>query len=390
MNDKAAPIIMRPAGGRAWRKWWLKIHLYLGLFIGALLLVFGTTGAMLVFWIEIDEWLNPELRTVIAPALDKAAFQPLHKIMRAAEQVAAPNSKFTTVYGSLSREGVFAVYASQPSGNWQRIFVNPYLAQATGVRNYRVNEWIPDYLMDAIFSLHYALLMGENGIILAAICALFLIISLITGLIVWWPANGQWSKAFTIKRNASRVRLNFDLHKTFSLYFFPVLGAVLLSGVYMNLNDPFIWMTQHFSATTRGSPQLLESFPIPGIPPMDVERAWSLATKHYPEGEFNSISLPETITGVYVISQRNVPRLSSYWSERLITIDQYSGKILDVRAPNARRSAGETFLDWQWPLHTGKAFGWFGRILVLLCGLACSVIYITGVIRWLQKRGVQK
>ena len=63
---------------------------------------------------------------------------------------------------------------------------------------------------------------------------------------------------------------------------------------------------------------------------------------------------------------------------------------MDVRAPNTRRSAGETFLDWQWPLHSGKAFGWVGRILIFLCGLACPVIYMTGVIRWLQKRRAQQ
>ncbi|MCG7756039.1 MAG: PepSY domain-containing protein [Nitrosomonas sp.] len=32
--------------------------------------------------------------------------------------------------------------------------------------------------------------------------------------------------------------------------------------------------------------------------------------------------------------------------------------------------------NWQWPLHSGKAFGWIGRVLVFLCGLACPVIYM--------------
>lgn len=381
MSDNTVTVAIRSISDRAWRKWWLKVHLYIGLFIGAVLLILGTTGVMLVFWVEIDEWLNPELRTAIAPASDKTTFQPLHKIMRAAEQIAAPNSKFIAVYGPLSKESVFVIYANQPSGSWQRIFVNPYQAKATGVRSYGASEWVPHYLMDAIFSLHYALLMGDNGITFVAICALLLIISLITGLIVWWPVKGQWSKAFTVKRNTSRARLNYDLHKTFSLYFFPILGAILLSGVYMNLNEPFIWVTQQFSSATRGVQQMPRSVPIPGIYPMGVERAWGIAKKYYPEGELKSISIPETNTGVYIISQRNVPRLSSYWSERLITIDQYSGQIVDVRAPDMRRSAGETFLDWQWPLHSGKAFGWLGRILVFCCGLACAVIYITGVIR---------
>ncbi|MDZ4151263.1 PepSY-associated TM helix domain-containing protein [Methylicorpusculum sp.] len=44
------------------------------------------------------------------------------------------------------------------------------------------------------------------------------------------------------------------------------------------------------------------------------------------------------------------------------------------------------FTHWQWPLHSGQAFGMTGRLLVFSTGLACPVLFVTGVIRWLQKR----
>ncbi|TXI39069.1 MAG: PepSY domain-containing protein [Nitrosomonas sp.] len=77
------------------------------------------------------------------------------------------------------------MYANRESGDWQRIFVDPYQAKVTGVRNYGADEWIPDYLMDFIFQLHFSLLLGANGFVIVAVAALLLIISLITGLIVW-------------------------------------------------------------------------------------------------------------------------------------------------------------------------------------------------------------
>ena len=67
------------------------------------------------------------------------------------------------------------------------------------MRNYGVDEWIPDYLMDFIFQLHFSLLLGANGFVIVAVAALLLIISLITGLMVWWPVTGHWRKALTIK-----------------------------------------------------------------------------------------------------------------------------------------------------------------------------------------------
>ncbi|BBL60560.1 hypothetical protein MKFW12EY_41730 [Methylomonas koyamae] len=67
--------------------------------------------------------------------------------------------------------------------------------------------------------------------------------------------------------------------------------------------------------------------------------------------------------------------------------DRCSGHILDhddLSLPIAK--AGEIFTRWQWPLHSGQAFGMTGRILVFITGLACPVSFTTGVIRWLQKR----
>jgi uncharacterized iron-regulated membrane protein len=52
-------------------------------------------------------------------------------------------------------------------------------------------------------------------------------------------------------------------------------------------------------------------------------------------------------------------------------------------------SAGQSFSVWLWPIHTGEA--WPGlKLLWFFCGLSPSVLYITGVWRWLvAKRLVQ-
>jgi uncharacterized iron-regulated membrane protein len=148
---------------RVWRTWWVQAHLYLGLTAGALLVVFGVTGSILVFFQEIDEWLNPALLTVDAPADGQNGYRPIGEILRAAEQAAPPGSRITQVYGATKRERVMAVYMEQPSKAWQRTFVDPYRARVTGVRSYGPDEWVPHYLMDAIFALHYQLFAGVTG-----------------------------------------------------------------------------------------------------------------------------------------------------------------------------------------------------------------------------------
>lgn len=386
LSDQAAPRAIRI---RTWRRLWLDVHLYLGLFVGALLVVFGVTGSILVFFQEIDGWINPALLTVAVPPPGQDVYRPLGDILAAATQAGAPGSRVTQVYGATTRERVFAVYVEHPSNAWQRIFVDPYRARVTGVRSYAVDERVPGYFMDAVFALHFQLLSGVNGITLAAVAAWLLILSLLTGVIVWWPVNGCWRQAFIIRRPFAPFRLVFDLHKTVSLYCCLVIGGVLLSGAYMNWADPIVWVTQFLSPATRGPAQAPQSKPVDGASPISPEQAVALAAVRYPEGRLSGLSMPEDATGVYQVSRQAVPKLSRFWSERIVTIDQYSGEILDVRAPDTRRSAGETFIDWQWPLHSGQAFGWVGRAVVFLSGVACPVIYATGFFMWWRKRKIR-
>ena len=369
-----------------WRSVWLGFHRYLGLSVGALLVVAGLTGSVLVFMNELDAWLNPELLTVAVPSESGALHRPIQEILAAAVHVVKPGSRILAIMGPHSRDGVFSLSFEHPTEYQQRVFVDPYRATITGLRNFAAGEMAPSYLMEAIFQMHFTLLTGETGQTVLAIGALLLLVSIITGLVLWWPLLSQWRQAFAIRRPTTPVRFLFDIHKVFSLYPSIVLAAVLLSGVSMNLNEPFVQMTQWFSPTTRDVPSRLVSSASCGRASIGAITAWEIATSRYPGGTLYGIFPPSTPTGVYLVSHRRVPGLSAFWSERWVAIDQYSGVILDVRAPDVTRTAGETFLAWQWPLHSGQAFGWPGRLAVFVSGLACPAIYITGIRIWWRKR----
>lgn len=369
-----------------WRKGWLRLHLYLGLWAGALLVIVGLTGSVLVFMNELDAWLNLDLLTVAAPSENGAVHRPMAEIVAAAERVIEANSRMLAIMGPHGRKGVFSLSFEEPTKIQQRVFVDPYRGIVTGVRTFATADVAPAHLIDAIFQLHVTLLSGEAGQALVAVGALLLLVSIVTGLILWWPLTRHWRPAFALRRPTNSVRFTFDLHKICSLYPSLIVSAVLLSGVSMNLNQPFVKVTQWFSPVTRDAPARLTSSPAGGRVSIGPVEAWQIAASRYPGGELYGIFPPSTPTGVYLVSHRRVPGLSAFWSERWVAIDQYSGAILDVRAPDTRRTAGETFLDWQWPLHSGQAFGWPGRLAVFVSGLACPIVYGTGVLMWWRKR----
>ncbi len=374
------------------RKLWLSVHLWLGLILGFFLAVFGITGSILVFYEEIDNVLNADLRVVQAPAQGESAFHTLAEIQAVAVAAMPPQAKLIFVNYPADPTSSYRLGFVMPAAvedekdEWQ-VHVNPYTAQVLGKHLIKKAEDIfPSALIPFVFRLHFALLAGEIGGIIVGVMAVILLFSVFTGLIVWWPLTGNWRRVLSIKPRASTERFNHDLHQTSGFYTFPILLVVLLSGVYMNLPDQFMALVKQLSPGTQGFMDNPHSLPTVGKKPIGLAEALTIVQSRYPEGRVDWLSFPDGETGVYRISISDVPRLSRFWSERQVSVDQYNGTILKVQDPSTRSTAGQTFIEWQWPLHSGKAFGWTGRILVFLSGLACPVLFVTGLIRWLQKR----
>ena len=87
----------------------------------------------------------------------------------------------------------------------------------------------------------------------------------------------------------------------------------------------------------------------------------------------------------FTVCTGGVKSIIRFVDRRCVVVDRYSGRVLQVTAPGVG-SGGNTFAAWQWSLHSGQAFGLPGRILVFLSGLPLPVPFVTGVLRWLQKR----
>ncbi|WP_459991866.1 PepSY-associated TM helix domain-containing protein [Methylosoma difficile] len=370
------------------RKLWLNVHLWLGLALGLFLSIFGITGSILVFHAEINELLNPQLLTVTVPKTHPA-YRPLADIFQAG-QAAMPETAVNT-FANYPRNDAAAfklVYAlpvaDAVTEHWE-VYVNPYTAQVIGKRlKTSSDSLIPKTFIGLVFELHYALLLGEDlGYTVVGIMGVLLIISVLTGLILWWPLTGKWRQALTIKRRASAERLNFDLHKTSGFYTTVVLVPVLFSGVYMDIPERVVPVLELFSPVTYR--YWFQSHPLANPKSITLPEAVAIAEQRYPTGRPDWLYAATQPTDTYTVCKDGVAEQGSWLHRRCVVIDQYSGKILDVDDP-AIGTAGEVFTHWQWPLHSGQAFGWTGRILVFLSGLACPVLFVTGVIRWWQKR----
>lgn len=381
---------------KKYRKVWLNVHLWLGLGLGFFLALLGITGSILVFHDEIDKALNAELFVVDAPPQGETAFRSFAEILVAANAVMPTEAKLDFVHYPSDAQSSYVFSYSLPArveeqtDHW-KVYVDSYSARVIGKKQtQKAEDLFPSSFIPFVWQLHMTLLGGEIGTMILGIIAIFLIFSVLTGLILWWPLTGRWYRALTIKPRASAERFNHDLHQVAGFYTFPVLFVVLLSGVYMNLPEQFMVLVKQFSPGTQSFMDIPHSTPAHGQTPIGLAEALTIVRSRYPDGRLDGLRPADGESGVYYIRMIDVPNLSHFWSERQVTVDQYSGAILQVQDPSMRRTVGQAFVDWQWPLHSGKAFGWTGRILVFVTGLLCSVLFVTGIIRWLQKRRAKR
>jgi uncharacterized iron-regulated membrane protein len=376
------------------RKFWLKVHLYLGLFAGAVFVLMGLTGSLLAFGSTLDAWLNTKLMTV--PVSNETRFQPLDDIIAAGLKALPPDGKAIDLEFPRHQGLAFQLWFEQPSPEAtylerHQVFINPYSGVVTGQRLLIDFErpW-RNPLMDFILRLHYSLALGSTGMNVVGFIGLALLFSGLTGLILWWPNPGKLRKALTIKRNASSARLNYDLHKTCGSYTAIILLFLIMSGVYLIFPDYGRALVSVFSPVSPPWPRYQSVIPVGDKIPISLAEVKAITDARFPDGDYRWIVFPKNESGVYLVGKRETNEVNLKIPYRSLWIDQYSGKILHVRE-NRTATAGDTFEQWLYPLHSGEAFGLTGQSIILITGLVPLMLYVTGVIRWLQKnRAVKK
>jgi uncharacterized iron-regulated membrane protein len=90
-----------------------------------------------------------------------------------------------------------------------------------------------------------------------------------------------------------------------------------------------------------------------------------------------------------MVAKKQAGEANSRAPRSKVWIDQYSGRVLAIQNPS-EFTAGGTLFNLMWPLHDGQVLGLPGRILWCIVGFAPLVLYVTGILRWLQKRRAKR
>jgi len=379
MNSTIRQAGSTPSTGSRFRlrTLWLKAHRWLGLTVGLLLVLIGLTGSVLVFDHAIDEWLNPELLLTQG----SGSRQSLQAVIDAAEQSRSGNAMSVT--RPRVENGVWSVWFStgtKGDPKFTAVYVDPYTAEVKGERT-----WGED-LMSWIYRLHFRLVAGWIGGVIVGFCGLILMISVATGVYLWWPLwMNSWRAAFAVRKGA---RFNYDLHKTVGIVSTAFLFVLAFTGVYMEFPQYVKPIFTAFSEETE-HPHDLKSGEEAERLPITADEAIAIAQRQFPDAIFDHLHPPEDEAGTYEVAFRQAGEVQKSFGRTQVFLDQYSGEVLTIRDPR-QFTAADTLLAWQFPLHSGEAFGLVGRWLVLFSGLTPAALYTTGVLMWWRRRRSRK
>ncbi|MCK6403799.1 MAG: PepSY domain-containing protein [Sphaerotilus natans subsp. sulfidivorans] len=367
------------------RRVWLQIHKVLGLALGLWFLLMGVTGSLLVYYRGLEAQLDARLREqpgVTAPA----KIAEVHRTLVAAhpqrgtgwriEVPPRPGEPVTARFlKPVETQGAYfapLLATTDPSG--RTLVANRFWGETPGT-------WIYD--------LHFSLLGGELGVKVVGWGGVALAASLVSGLVIWWPARGRWRQALRLRGGVSTVRRVYDLHTVFGALGGVLLLILALTGSAMALPDLVKPMIASVSPLTP--------VPRPAVPPpaeaagprLDADAAIARAMQAFPGAQVRWIDTPATDGGLYRIRLRQPGEPGDRFPDTLVWIDSTRGEIVARRDPR-HFSAGDTVWQWMHPLHSGEGFGPVGRLLVCLCGVLPVLLAVTGLWRWLDKRRARR
>ncbi len=395
------------------------LHRWVGLAIAVFLFIAGLTGALISWDRELDGWLNPSLRgapsrgDLLSPyelaarveASDPRGFVtylPLHAEIGKSVSVLV-DARVDPVTGTLFELG------------YNQVFVDPVSGNILGKREWGEIGLDREHLIPFLYKLHYSLCIPELwgieqwGVWLMGGIALLWIIDCFVGFYVTLPPPQRalkeqrssiwrrWKPAWRIRWASTPYRVTFDIHRAFGLWLWALLFILAVTAASLNLNKEVAQpIVAFFSSFTPTLDDLRAEKPKDQSIMPKVSMAEIVLRAREEAARRQWLQPPGAVGYAQQIGAYSVQFFESgdeYGAAGVgpaeLYFDGEDGRLLGDRIP-WHGSAGDLFLQVQFPLHSGRIAGLAGRIVISFMGLAVAALSVTGVVIWLKKRRARR
>ncbi len=334
---------------------------------GLYIFVVCATGAALVFRIDMQRAMHPDLFT---PRTSGSLADPV-AVMESVQK-AYPESRVSGIEAPTTTRATYLAYAAS-GDRFATLLLDPVSAELLG-------EVPEQSFVRTLQDLHFDLLGGSRGRLVNGVGALVLLGMCVTGVVIWWPGRSNWTRSLMVDCGRQWRRVNWDLHSALGFW------TVALIAMWAATGANFVFPTPIRLAVNRISP--LTNAATPQSKPAQTvasRPSWRAlvdeAQRRVPGRHVARVVLPSSDTSPFLVMFSRMEPTPGNPELTSVYLDQYTGEALTVPSL-ARRSAGDIVMAWLTPLHVGNFGGNGIRVAWLLLGMAPPVLFVTGFIMW--------
>jgi uncharacterized iron-regulated membrane protein len=335
----------------------------------------AVTGSVLVFREPLDRVVNPRLH-VVRPAGARLA---LDRVVAIVESRFA-GARVGTITLPSRADGSLIAYLPG-----RDVFIDPYSGDILGERFGGRIAFDRAYLIPILVRLHYTLLLKASGAWVMGVAAVVWFWTTLAGHAIAAPASWRsaaaWRYAIQLRAPQGLWIATWDLHRAIGLVLLPMWLMLAATSMYLAFPSGFRALVSTMAPVA--------AVPIP-------KSTW----RSGPAVSFD-LAVSQALAAVQGARAFGVTRdfTNHRYSVRLVLdgdrnpagnsqvyVDFGNGQVLAVRLAT-EAPAGLRFLYWQFPLHSGKAFGRAGQMAIALSGLAIGVLAMSGLYLW--RRGLR-
>ncbi len=361
-------------------------HLWLGLVAGVFISLMGFTGGIV--------GLRPQIASFLSPSSPQTANCQATDWNRAAQDVSSvTHTEINRVYGPYAPDTLyhFRMMTNTPT-IYKHVIYDPCSGRILGSLDLAWMDWTVD--------LHHNLLAGNTGRLWAGVIGIAMLLSGLTGLLVWLCTRPDLSTAFAVQFRFSR-RTPRELHRAIGLVAACFLVLEAFTGLWLCFPQAMRGMLTTVAAVPEDvRPVRAPRNPVPsamtpaaapnekkvgnaasGRPLAVAGFADIMAAAHnaIPDGFIREIRMPEGNGNVQVRMWR--PGDFRSLGNNVVYISRSRAQILAVDR-YADRSASNRFTQAMAGLHYDEWGGLPFRILSAIAGLLTPILFISGILIW--------
>lgn len=343
------------------------VHSWLGLIAGVFILSFFLTGSVIVFRKELNEWQHPQMHTV---SEQNAGYLPYNELYNSAKRQRPGLYLYSFRYIPKKKTETIEMRIYNPaSKKYGLLYLDPYNGNVLGT------TW-NNSLYDVMLTLHYTFFLGKAGELLAAIFALALIGSVITGLIVYRKHIGRML-TFRLKMNWRNWRMvSSNLHRIIGVWALLFNLVLSVSGFYM--------MLYAFDLKAQFGSNASTSVSTPPAVQQNLDSLIQQTEVLLNDGEFHYLDFPRNEGEPVTVYTDGGFWLWGDYSNK-VEFDNPTGAVRRV-FHQSQMSFREKMEYALYTLHYGQYGGTLVKLLYCIFGLSGAILSITGFALWYRKK----